>query len=88
MSLRRVCMKTKIQKWGNSPGIRFSKEIMEEARISVGDEVEVHVDDNAIIVKPVQVIRGKYTIKALFSKKVKKGSEIEWGRPQGCESTS
>ena len=31
-------MLTKIQKWGNSQGLRFTKALLEEAQINVGDE--------------------------------------------------
>jgi antitoxin MazE len=45
-------MLTKVQKWGNSQGLRFTKHILDEAQIEVGDEVEVLVQDGSIIVKP------------------------------------
>ena len=36
-------MLSKIQKWGNSQGLRFTKALLQEAQISVGDEVSVSV---------------------------------------------
>ncbi|MBL4823880.1 MAG: AbrB/MazE/SpoVT family DNA-binding domain-containing protein [SAR324 cluster bacterium] len=36
-------MLTKMQKWGNSQGLRIPKIILEETKIGVGDEVEVFV---------------------------------------------
>ena len=34
-------MVTKIQKWGNSQGLRLAKQVLEDAHISVGDDVDV-----------------------------------------------
>ncbi len=34
-------MVTKIQKWGNSQGLRLAKQVLEDARLSVGDDVDV-----------------------------------------------
>ena len=36
-------MLSKIQKWGNSQGLRFTKTLLQEAQINVGDEVSVSV---------------------------------------------
>ena len=42
-------MVTKVQKWGNSQGLRLSRQILGNARISVGDEVDVLVQDRTIM---------------------------------------
>lgn len=39
---------TKVQKWGNSQGLRLSKHVLELAGIGVGDEVEITVSDHQI----------------------------------------
>jgi len=39
-------MVTKIQKWGNSQGLRTSRHLLESASLSVGDEVAVDVRDS------------------------------------------
>ena len=41
-------MAAKIQKWGNSQGLRLAKTILEDAGISVGDDVEVVVGKHEI----------------------------------------
>lgn len=33
----------KIQKWGNSQGLRLTKALLQETQINVGDEVSVSV---------------------------------------------
>jgi len=44
-------MRTKIRKWGRSPGIGLSNRVLETARLSVGDEVEVIAGVNEIILR-------------------------------------
>jgi len=80
-------MITKIQKWGNSQGLRFSREILNEASISIGEEVDVTVSKGEIIVKPISRNRGKYRLKDLIAKMPEhyKVSEENWGKPMGKE---
>ena len=80
-------MVTKIQKWGNSQGLRISKQLLESARLSVGDEVDVEVRDGVIVVAPVQQVRGKHRLEDLV-RRIPKGYEPggeEWGAPVGKE---
>ena len=37
-------MITKIKKWGNSQGLRLTKDILADAQLNVGDEVEVIIE--------------------------------------------
>ncbi len=81
-------MVTKVQKWGNSQGLRFSKELLREAQIGVGDDVQVSVRGGRIIVEPLTKVRGRYRLKELV-KKIPKGTraeEADWGRPVGKEA--
>ena len=41
-------MKTQVKSWGNSHGIRLSKEMLQEAGFSVKDILEVKVSDGVI----------------------------------------
>lgn len=80
-------MLTKVQKWGNSQGLRFPKTILKEAQINVGDEVNVTVQDGKIIVETVNKLRNAYDLKKLLSKipedyRIK---EVDWGFPVGKE---
>lgn len=81
-------MQTKIQKWGNSQGLRFPKHILQEAQISIGDELNMFVLDGKIIIEPLHNIRNKYNIKELISQIPKNDSsnEIDWGKPVGKEA--
>lgn len=44
-------MLVKIQKWGNSQGLRLAKHILESAQISIGDDLEIIVGENEIVLK-------------------------------------
>jgi len=80
-------MVTKIQKWGNSQGLRISKQLLESARLAVGDEVDVDVRDGTIVVAPVRQVRGKHSLDDLV-RRIPKDYEPtgeEWGGPVGKE---
>ena len=81
-------MVTKVQKWGNSQGLRLAKQVLEEAHISVGDSVDVSARDGMIIVAPIRRIRGKQSLQELVSRIPKNygTGEVEWGKPVGRES--
>ncbi|MBI2252208.1 MAG: AbrB/MazE/SpoVT family DNA-binding domain-containing protein [Armatimonadetes bacterium] len=81
-------MLTKVQKWGNSQGLRLVKHVLEEARISVGDDVDVTARDGVIVIAPARRIRGKQSLKKLVSRIPKnyKTGEIDWGGAVGSEA--
>ena len=80
-------MLVKVQKWGNSQGIRLSKEVLAEANILVGDALEIITTKEQIVIKPVHKIRGKYDLKDLVSQIPSdyKVQEEDWGSPVGLE---
>ena len=80
-------MFAKVQKWGNSQGLRVPRDILKKASISIGEEVDISVEKGAIIVKPAISPRGKYRLKDLVAKMPAKYSPIEedWGQVHGKE---
>ena len=80
-------MLAKIQKWGNSQGLRLTKNLLKDANLGVSDEVDVSVKEGIIIVAPARRIRGRYTLKELVSRIPEnyQTSEIEWGEAVGKE---
>jgi antitoxin MazE len=81
-------MVTKVQKWGNSQGLRLPKQVLEDARISIGDAVDVTVREGMIVIAPANRVRGKRSLKELVSRIPKnyKAREIDWGKPVGREA--
>jgi antitoxin MazE len=80
-------MVTKVQKWGNSQGLRLAKQLLEDAHISVGDDVDVTIRDGTIIIAPIKRIRGKRSLQEMVSRIPKdyKAGEVDWGNPLGSE---
>ncbi len=80
-------MVTKIQKWGNSQGLRLARQVLAEAHLSVGDNVDVAARDGIIVIAPVVCIRGKKNLKDLVSRIPEgyKSREMDWGPKVGNE---
>ena len=81
-------MVTKVQKWGNSQGLRISKRMLEDVNISVGEEVDVVVREGAIVINPVRRVRGKCCLRDLVNRIPKNHmpEEVDWGPPVGKET--
>jgi len=80
-------MVTKVQKWGNSQGLRITRQVLEDAGIQIGDEVDVTARDGVILIAPVRRVRGKLSLQELVSRipNEYRSSEVEWGKPVGKE---
>ncbi len=78
-------MQSQIKAWGNSQGIRISKEILQEANIEIDDVLDVKVSDGMImLVKP---FRHKTLEEraAEFDGRLNLDGEYDWGEPVGRE---
>ncbi len=81
-------MITKVQKWGNSQGLRLSKNLLSDVDIQVGDAVDVAVRDGALVITPVRRVRGAHSLDELV-RRIRKGDqpqELDWGPPVGREA--
>jgi antitoxin MazE len=81
-------MLAKIQKWGNSQGLRITKALLADAQINIGDDVNIAAKDGALIVTPAQRSRRKYNLKDLVAKIPEdyQAKETDWGKPVGNEA--
>ena len=79
-------MVTKVQKWGNSQGLRIAKHLLEGARIAVGDDVAVIVSEEQIVIK--KVAKRKFDLAEMVTRMPKdyKAKEEFSGRPVGKEA--
>jgi antitoxin MazE len=86
-AVRGGVMVTKVQKWGNSQGVRVPLRLLEEARLDVGDEVDVIVQDGKIVISPSQRVRGRYRLEDLLAQMPEdyEPAEEDWGAPVGRE---
>lgn len=78
-------MQTKVQKWGNSLGLRIPKSFAEQAGVEAGSEVDLSVEAGELIVRPRR--RQKYELKDLLRHVTTRNihKEVETGTPVGRE---
>jgi antitoxin MazE len=74
-------------KVGKQLGLGLAKQVLEDAHISVGDDVDVTVRDGLIVVAPARRVRGKRSLQELVSRMPKnyKAEETDLGHPVGKE---
>lgn len=78
-------VQTKIQRWGNSLGLRIPRSFAQEAGVGAGSEVDLSVQDGDLVVKPAR--RKTYQLKDLLRKITAKNvhAEVGTGGPVGKE---
>lgn len=78
-------MITKIQKWGNSQGLRLAKHVLEESGMVVGDDVDVIVSENEIVIRKKET--KTFSLQELVSRMPKdyRAKEESIGPPAGRE---
>lgn len=79
-------MQTKLQKWGNSLGLRIPKSFAVEAGVQAGSEVDLSVRAGELRVRAVQ--RKRLSLASLLRRVTRKNvhSAIETGEPVGREA--
>ena len=78
-------MVTKVQKWGNSQGLRLAKHVLENARIEVGDDVEIIVGEEQITIR--KVVKPKFDLAEMVARMPRnyKAREESFGKQVGLE---
>ena len=78
-------MFTKIQKWGNSQGLRLPRHVLETARLDVGDDVEIVSDEKEIVIK--KRAQPKFDLAEMLSRMPRNyhAREESFGKPVGKE---
>ena len=78
-------MQVQVKKWGNSQGIRLSKDILKSAGIATNDILDVTISNGVItLVKPFRH-RTLEERAAEFNGKLMLDGEYDWGTPVGRE---
>jgi antitoxin MazE len=79
-------LQTKIQRWGNSLGLRIPKSFAAEAQVEAGSVVEISVEDGALIVRSVSA--PSYRLEDLLAGVTSSNlhEETDWGAPLGAEA--
>jgi antitoxin MazE len=76
-------MLAKVQRWGNSQGLRLSKQLLEQANIAVGEDVEIVAGEGQIILKKIR----KFDLAEMVSRMPEdyQVQEESFGKPVGKE---
>jgi antitoxin MazE len=79
-------MQTKIQKWGNSLGLRIPRSLAAEAQVAEGATVDLSIEDGRLLVRPLRV--RKYSLNALLRKVSRRTlhGEVSTGKAVGREA--
>jgi len=79
-------MLTKIQKWGNSLGLRIPRSFAAEAQVEEGAAVDLSVENGRLLVRPLRV--RKYSLKVLLRRVSRRNlrGEVSTGRAVGREA--
>ncbi|RMD49774.1 MAG: AbrB/MazE/SpoVT family DNA-binding domain-containing protein [Ignavibacteria bacterium] len=77
-------MKGKIQKWGNSLGLRIPKTFAQEAKLSAGSMVDIRIDGDVLMVKSLSPTYNLDDMLSMISPK-NMHSEVDFGRNVGGE---
>lgn len=78
-------MRSKVQLWGNSLALRIPKYIANQIKINNGSDIDVTLEEEKIIIKPVKA--KKESLEYLLSKIEKNNihKEEDFGKPEGVE---
>ncbi len=78
-------MTTMIQKWGNSLALRIPKTVAREVRLVEGEQVELQLTDEGVLVRPRH--RKRYRLSDLVAgiKPANRHTETDYGAPAGRE---
>lgn len=78
-------MVAKVQKWGNSQGLRLPKHVLESVDIGIGDEVQVISHEGQIIIRKAP--KRKFDLAEMVSRMPRnyKAREETFGKPVGKE---
>jgi antitoxin MazE len=76
-------MQPRVQKWGNSVGVRIPLSLAQKTGLKEGVPVDLQADDNALIIR-----RKQYTLEQLLAQVLPDNvhTEIETGSPVGREA--
>jgi antitoxin MazE len=77
-------MTTKLQKWGNSLGIRLPKILAKEAGLEEGTKVNLILEDGKVVLVPVKAKETLEDLVARITPETLHG-EIDFGKPKGRE---
>ena len=76
-------MTVRVQRWGNSLGVRIPKAIAERSAIREGAELDVSIRGGRVVLRPVKVPSLRDLLAQV--KPQNRPDLVDWGRPIGRE---
>ncbi|MFQ5829971.1 MAG: AbrB/MazE/SpoVT family DNA-binding domain-containing protein [Candidatus Methylomirabilia bacterium] len=79
-------MHTKVQKWGNSLGLRIPRSFAAETQVEEGTTVDLSIEDGRLLVRPLRA--RKYALNELLKKVTTRNlhAEVPTGEAAGREA--
>ena len=79
-------MQTKIQKWGNSLGLRIPRSLAADVQVEEGSTVDLSVENGRLLLRPLRT--RKYALSDLLKKVNPRNvhGEVSTGEPVGREA--
>jgi len=78
-------MVAQVKSWGNSQGIRLSRELLDSIGVHVNDMLKVEVKNGDIILSKTFKHKTLEERAAEYNGKIGPYEEYDWGEPQGRE---
>ena len=78
-------MQLQLKPWGNSTGVRFSKEFLERAGLSQNDTVNAEIIDGRIVLTPAFLHRSLKERAAAYGGQLNLSDEMPREEPVGSE---
>ncbi|MDD6666480.1 MAG: AbrB/MazE/SpoVT family DNA-binding domain-containing protein [Lachnospiraceae bacterium] len=78
-------MQAQVKEWGNSQGIRLSKDILKSAGVALNDVLNVTVKDGVITLSKPFRHKTLEERAAAYGGKLNLDGEYDWGKPVGRE---
>ncbi len=78
-------MQITLKQWGNSTGIRFSKEFLQRAGVKAGDTLNADIVAGRIVLTPAVRHRSLKERAKEYDGKLNLSEEIAWDEPHGNE---
>ena len=78
-------MQTKVQKWGNGSGVRFTKEFLRSAGVSLNDTLNAEIVNGQIVLTPQFRRRSLKERAAAYGGQLNLSDEMDREAPMGSE---
>ncbi len=78
-------MQTKVQKWGNGSGVRFTKEFLRSAGVSLNDTLNAEIVNGQIVLTPQFRRRSLKERAAAYGGQLNLSDEMDREAPMGNE---